>query len=159
SAGPWLTGRHKVIEQSVDKVFVKNTLIPKALQIKFQRFELDAAFGRRVSECNLSKIGLPCLRTKARELRADDFDGIVPAGVLIGECLQLVGRWRFRFRHDRTSPQKLSFHCNHFSVASGYPSNLQSSIYQLKCSSSGSKNRAVLLNPANQGISPMPTDP
>jgi hypothetical protein len=74
---------HKVIQEAVNQMLVKNTFIPEALEIKLQGLELDAPFCGRVGKRNSSEIRLSGLWAEAGEFGTDDFNHVFPAWILI----------------------------------------------------------------------------
>jgi hypothetical protein len=98
-----LAGGHEVVEQAVDDRFVERTLVAIALQVELEGLQLHAAGGRGVGEGDGAEVRLARLGAQAGELGADDLDGVIAAGLGVGERLQLPGRRRFRLRHDSSS--------------------------------------------------------
>src|SRR5262249_21194799 len=76
-------GRDEVVEQAVDEGFVEDALVAVALEVELERAQLDAGFAWSVGEGDGAEIGLPGLGAKTRELRADDLDGVIAAGILV----------------------------------------------------------------------------
>ena len=85
-----LTGGNKVIEEAIDSVFVKDALRPIALQIKLERLQFHASCRGRICKDDGSEIGLTCLGTECSKFRANDFDGVLAPGILIGKCFELT---------------------------------------------------------------------
>ncbi len=83
--------RHEIVEQAINDVLVENPLVAVALQIEFEGLQLHAQLRWCVGEGDGAEIRLARLGTEARELRTDDLDGVIAAGVLVGKGFQLRG--------------------------------------------------------------------
>lgn len=82
------TNLYQILQNPVDGVFVENADVAKALDVKFQSFQLQAFFIRQVVDFDYGKIGLAGAGANAGELRAGDGNDVVPPGVLVFERLQ-----------------------------------------------------------------------
>lgn len=82
---------HEIIEQAIDNRFVKCALVAVALEIKLERFQLNAQRARRVGERDGAEIGLAGLGTQTGEFGTDDLDGVITSGLGIREGFQLLG--------------------------------------------------------------------
>jgi len=103
AAANWPACRHKIIEHTINKRFIKHALVAVALEIELERFQLHAQRARRVGEGERAEIGLAGLGTETGEFGTNDFDCIVASGLGIGESFQLLGGRRINSRHDFTS--------------------------------------------------------
>ena len=73
---------------------VENPLVAELLEIELEALQLHALPAGNVGESQGAEVRLARLRAHRGELRADDLDGIIPAGVLIVEGLQDVAETR-----------------------------------------------------------------
>ena len=83
-AAPRPAGGHEIVEQAVDDGLIEDALLAVALEVEFQRLQLDTGSRRRVGEGDGAEVGLPRLGAEAGELRADDLNGVIAPGYWLG---------------------------------------------------------------------------
>ncbi len=71
---------HQIIENSVGNVLVKNSLIPKLVQIELQAFQLHAPIFGNVLDLDRGEVGKAGSRANASELGAGEIHGVATHG-------------------------------------------------------------------------------
>ncbi len=85
---------HKVVENCVGDVFVKDALIAEGRQVKFQRLRFQYALSGDVFDGERGEIGLPGCWANTGELLGAQRDGVISVGMSIRESLQAAGGLR-----------------------------------------------------------------
>ncbi len=85
-----IAGLHKVFEDHIDDMLVKNFYLAKRIDVKLQTLQFDAALVRRVLQPNRGKVGKIRERTNAGELWNVEFDLNLAAGKFISESVERI---------------------------------------------------------------------
>lgn len=88
--GHFARGRNlnQILQNPVDGIFVENPHVPVALDVKLERFQLDALLIRDVVDFDDGKIRQAGTGADAGELRTGDGNRVVPPGILVLKRLQ-----------------------------------------------------------------------
>lgn len=74
---------HEIVQNPIRSVFVKNTFVAKALQIKFKTFQFDAELVGSIRKCQGAKIRLASFRANGCKLGTHNRNRIIPTCVLV----------------------------------------------------------------------------
>jgi hypothetical protein len=86
----WIAGVHKIFEDHIDDVFVKDLHVPKRIDVELQTFQFDAALVRSVFDTNGREVRKVRKRTDAGEFRDFEINFDLASGELIGESIERV---------------------------------------------------------------------
>ena len=81
--------RHKVIQDAIDHVFVKDADVAVGLKVKLQTLQLDAEFVGDVFDFDCAEVRLGGFRADGSEFRRDVFDNIIAPRMRIVECFNI----------------------------------------------------------------------
>jgi len=81
---------YKVVEDTIDEVFIEYARVAISLQVEFETFQLDAKFIGNVFYLYCTEVRLTRSRTDGRELRRDMLDGVIPVRMRIVECFDIA---------------------------------------------------------------------
>ena len=85
---------HKVVENCVGDVFVKDALIAEGPQVKFQRLRLQYALNGDVFDGQRGEVGLTGGWANTGELLGAQLDGVISVRMPVRESLQAAGGLR-----------------------------------------------------------------
>ena len=85
-----IAGFHKVFENHVDYMLVKNLHVAKRIDVELQTLQFDAAFVRNVLKANGRKVGKVRERADAGELRHLELDLDFAAGKLVRKSVERI---------------------------------------------------------------------
>jgi len=83
---------HKIVQNSVDDLFVKRSFVAIGPKVKLERLELHAQFRRHITNADGGKIRLSRARADAGKFGALHRDLKVPFRTRVGKSLQLFAR-------------------------------------------------------------------
>ena len=86
----WIASFHKVFENHVNDVFVKDLHVAKRIDVKLQTLQFDATLVRCVLQTNGSKVGKIREGTNAGELGNLELDLDLATGKLVGEGIERI---------------------------------------------------------------------
>ena len=90
----------KVLQDDVDALFMKVTVVAKAEKIEFQTFAFNHALTRDVVNDYFREGGLPGFGTQRSELGASESDEILVVGVLVDKSFKHFGSILSRVFHS-----------------------------------------------------------
>ena len=85
-----ITGFHKVVENYIDYMLVKNLNVAKRIDVELQTFQFNTAFVRNVLKANGRKVGKVRKRADAGELRHLEIDFDFAAGKLVRKGVERI---------------------------------------------------------------------
>src|SRR5215470_14358818 len=86
----WIAGVHKIFEDHIDDVFVKDLHVPKRIDVELQTLQLNAALVRSVFDANGREVRKVRKRTDAGEFRNFEIDFDVASRELVGKGIEWI---------------------------------------------------------------------